>query len=109
MNVQESIRRILREETNMMRMILRRVPIEVLDNEFYESLEMLEDMATRRQKFCQRDNYIYTVITILMDGIHHELYSTTPKDSEWYEDVFNSLKNHYMDKILERHNLFCLQ
>jgi hypothetical protein len=41
---------------------------------------------------------------MMMDGIHHELHSTTPENSDWYDDVFNNLRDHYKHRINVRYN-----
>jgi hypothetical protein len=50
MNLQESIRRILREESKPILMIRRRVPDDDLEREFSESLEMSSNLLRNRNK-----------------------------------------------------------
>jgi hypothetical protein len=38
-----------------------------------------------------------------MDGIHHYLHSAMPEDSEWYDNVYNVLKEYYQDRIKLRY------
>tara|TARA_R110000868_G_scaffold3712_1_gene23038 strand:+ start:2268 stop:2612 length:345 start_codon:yes stop_codon:yes gene_type:complete len=108
MNLQESIRRILREETSLLPMIRRRVPHDDLEREFIESLDKSSGMlvSIRQNGGFIRTKEIFEHITIsmMMDGIHHELHSTTPENSDWYDDVFNNLKDHYRHRINVRYN-----
>ena len=107
MNLQESIRRIIREETKLNPMILRRVRRDDLEREFEESL----DSATNSVFHLIRngggimvlDRFKYITVSRLIDGIHYEIYSTTPEDSVWYDEVFNSLKDYYTDRIEVRY------
>ena len=107
MNLQENIRRILKEETDYLRMIRRRVPHDDLEREFEESLD-----ATSTNLFYLIKNgggvmplgrFITITVSRLIDRIHYEIYSTTPEDSVWYFDVFNSLIDYYKDRIEVRY------
>jgi hypothetical protein len=88
-------------------MILRRVRRDDLEREFEESL----DGATNSVFHLIRngggimvlDRFKYITVSRLIDGIHYEIYSTTPEDSEWYDEVFNSLKDYYTDRIEVRY------
>jgi len=103
MNLQESIRRILKEETDYFRMIQRRVPHDDLEREFEESLDMASNMLRNVNKndgsVMTLERFIGVTTSILMDGIHYELYSTIPEDVQWYEDVKETLKDYYKDRI----------
>ena len=107
MNLQESIRRIIRKETKLIPMIRRRVPHDDLEREFEASLD-----ATSKNLFYLIKNgggviplgrFITITVSRLIDRIHYEIYSTTPEDSVWYVDVFNSLKDYYKDRIEVRY------
>ena len=115
MNLQESIIRILKEETNTLTMILRRVPTDELEREFEESLDMVSNWFFR---FIKKNGdiinldgrydltinrFINVTISNMMDGIHHDLYSTLPEDVQWYEDVKETLKDYYKDRIKFRY------
>ena len=107
MNLQESIRRILKEETKINTFIRRRVPIDDLEREFSESLEMSSNMLRNTNKegggVMSLNRFIDATISILMDGIHYELYSTMPEDSQWYGEAIESLKDYYKDRIKSRY------
>ena len=107
MNLQESIRRILREESKPILMIRRRVPDDDLEREFSESLEMSSNLLRNRNKkdgsIMSLNRFIDVTTSILMDVIHYELYSTMPEDSQWYGEVIESLKDYYKDRIKSRY------
>ena len=107
MNLQENIRRILREETELPLYIRRRVPYDDLEREFSESLDMSSNMLRNTNKedgsIMSLNRFIDVTISILMDGIHYELYSTMPEDSQWYGEAIESLKDYYKDRIKSRY------
>jgi hypothetical protein len=89
-------------------MIRRRVTQDHLEKEFIESLDMASEMLDmsyqRSGGVMGLGRFISITISILMDGIHYEIFSTTPLDSEWYGDVTRSLKNHFRSRIITRHS-----
>jgi hypothetical protein len=107
MNLQESIRKVLREETNTLTMILRRVHVDELEREFEESLDMISNwpilFIEKNGDIINLDRFIDAVISSTIDGIHHDLYSTLPEDVQWYEDVKETLKDYYKDRIKVRY------
>lgn len=107
MNLQESIKRILMEESKPILMIRRRVPDDELEREFSESLDMSSNMLRNTNKddgsIMSLNRFIDVTISILMDGIHYKLYSTMPEDSQWYDEVIESLKDYYKDRIKSRY------
>ena len=103
MSQKETIRRILKEETKLISLILRRVEIDKLNEEFNESLDHSSDMFFRDPEMTL-DMFTHIVISMTIDGIHYDIHSKTPEDSQWYNDVFNSLKNYYKKQIKHRYN-----
>jgi hypothetical protein len=108
MRLKESIRKVLREENINFTMILRRVPFDDLEREFEESLDMASDMMLRYVKIhvgnaMNLKKFIDVTTSILMDGIHHELYSNLPEELEWYEDAKETLKDYYKNRIKVRY------
>ena len=107
MNLQEHIRRILREETELPIYFRRRVKADDLEREFSESLDMSSNMLRNTNKeyesIMSLNRFIDVTISILMDGIHYELHSTMPEDSQWYGEVKESLKDHYKNRIKHRY------
>ena len=108
MNLQENIRRILREETIDIITILRRVRPSVLEREFEESLDITSNWFFRfiekNGDIINLDRFINVAISSTIDGIHYDLYSTLPEDVQWYQDVQESLKEYYRDRIKVRYN-----
>ena len=107
MRIRETIRRVLTEENNLIHMIRRRVPHDDLEREFRESLDMSSNMLRNTNKddgsVMSLERFIDITISILMDGIHYELYSTMPEDSQWYGEAMESLKDYYKDRIKSRY------
>lgn len=106
-NIQENIIKVLMEENNYFRMILRRVPQNDLEMEFEESLDMSSNMLFNLNEngggIMSLKRFIDVTISILIDGIHYELYSTIPDEIQWYDEVQETLKDHYKDRIKVRY------
>ena len=96
---------ILKEELSPR--VRRRVPYDDLEREFSESLDMSSNMLRNTNKddgsIMSLNRFIDVTISILMDGIHYELYSTMPEDSQWYGEAIESLKDYYKDRIKSRY------
>ena len=96
------------EEKNLIPMIRRRVPHYVLEGEFKESLDMSSNMLVNVNKndgtIMDLNRFIDVTISILIDGIHYDIYSTMPLDSQWYDEVMESLKKYYKHRIEVRYN-----
>ena len=99
MNLQEHIRRILREELSPR--IKRRFSPDELENEFLESFEHSYNLTKKRKVLSSHflDELINTTITMMMDGIHYKLHITLPEDERWYDDIHQELENHYKNRI----------
>ena len=104
MKLKETIRRILKEETKLIPLILRRVEINKLNEEFNESLDVASERFFRDPEMTL-DMFTHIVISMTIDGIHYDIHSTTHEDSQWYDGVFNSLKDYYKKQIDHRYNL----
>ena len=106
--IKESIRKVLKEENNLLPMIRRRVPHDDLEREFIESLDKSSGMLVRVSQnggfIRTQESFEHITISMMMDGIHHELHSTTPENSDWYDDVFNNLRDYYKHRINVRYN-----
>ena len=100
MNLQESIRRILKEKLTAR--IRRRIPYDEMENEFFESFDSAYNLTKRKKLFL--DELIYTTITMMMDGVHWRFVSTLPEDEFWYDDIHKELENHYRDRITQMYN-----
>jgi len=97
MNLQETIRRILREELSPR--VRRRIPYDEMEKEFLESFE-----SAYYNRAHSLDGLIYLTISMMMDGIHWMLTSTLPEDEFWYDDIHTELENHYRDRIIQMYN-----
>lgn len=106
--LQETIQRVLREENSLLTMIRRRVPHDDLEREFTESLDMSSNMLVNLNRndggIMGLERFIGVTTSILMDGIHYEIYSTMPEDSEWYDKVKESLSKHFKHRIGVRYD-----
>ena len=103
MNLQESIRRILREST----FFLRRIDMRLMEKEFFETLNYATDIFLRRYDNNQPfdfKTFKNRVIDYLMDDYHDELSNGGSKDFP-YDEVYEYLSNHFHDKIKERFDL----
>ena len=107
MNLQESIRKVLREESKLSPLIRRRVPQDDLEREFEESLDMSSNMFrnvnNNSGEIISLNRFINVTTSILMDGIHHDLYSTIGPEKEWYDEVKESLEEYFRDRIKYRY------
>ena len=106
MSLQESIKRILREELQLPLFIRRRVSPEEMEKEFLESFDFAYDIIKRRKLLSTHElsELIYTTISVIIDSIHWILISTTPENSEWYEYTRNLLTDYYEDRITQMYN-----
>jgi hypothetical protein len=106
--IKESIRKVLREENSLLTMIRRRVPHDDLEREFKESLDMSSNMLLNLNRndggIMDLKRFIDVTTSVLMDGIHYEIYSTMPLESQWYDEVIESLKKHYKHRIGVRYD-----
>ena len=107
MNLQESIRRILREEIGLNTIIRRRVLYDDLEREFEESLEMSSNMLRNKYKnsgeILSLERFIDVTTSILMDGIHYDIHITMPNEYQWYDEVVENLKNYFRNRIVNRY------
>ena len=102
MRLKDHIRKVLREEKRLNPMIRRRILHGDLEREFSESLQAARNMfsyAETRDEIMTQSRFTDIVISIMIDGIHYEIHSTMPEDSQWYDNVYDSLKDYYKDRI----------
>lgn len=103
--MKELIRHILKEETKLPAFIRRRIPADVMENEFKDSLKSALAMV-KRQDYNRtyqeiREHIVWVTISMLIDSIHYQLYSTLPEDIQWWDDVFKILEKHYRSRIIK--------
>ena len=107
MNIQENIRRILREEINESLFFRRRVDMDLLNKRAFENLNDATDTFLKRYnqgkkfKFSQ---FKSVVIDYIMDSYHNELSNGGSKDFP-YDEVYEYLSKYYHDKIKDRYEL----
>ena len=104
MNLQESIRRILREELSPR--VRRRINPDEMEKDFLESFDYAYKSKKRAEVLPTDflDELIYSTITILLDGLHWYFVTTLPEDEFWYDDIHAELENHYRDRIIQMYN-----
>ncbi|CAB4130092.1 hypothetical protein UFOVP117_251 [uncultured Caudovirales phage] len=103
MNLQESIRKILREELSPR--VKRRIDPYEMEKEFLDSFDFAYyGRARSYNRTRSLDELIYTTISIMMDGYHWRFVSTLPEDEFWYDDIHTGLENHYKDRIIQMYN-----
>jgi len=99
--------------------IRRRVPGDVLLDEFYDSLEKtkewFESDYNKKSEIMTLDKFEYVTLSMTMDGIHWRLLETSPDDVEWYDYAFDGLKEFFgklirreYNKLIEKHGLLPL-
>lgn len=104
--LQETIRSVLKEDKRLNPIILRRVRHNDLEREFSESLISARDMfsySENRGQTMTRTQFTNGVVSRMVDGIHYEIHSTMPEDSQWYGEAIESLKDYYKDRIKSRY------
>lgn len=106
MNLQENIRRILREERKLSARIRRRFSEDELETEFLESIDLAYDLTKRRKVLRSHflEELIQTTLNLMIDGLHHTLVTTHPANERWYEDVKNELESYYRNRIIRMYN-----
>ena len=103
-NLQENIRRILREELSLR--VKRRIDPDEMEKEFLESFDSAYDLTKKRKVLSRHflDELISTVIIMMMEAFHWRFDSTLPEDEFWYDDIHAELENHYRDRITQMYN-----
>ena len=100
MNLQESIRKVSREERNPSSYLIRRFTADRINDEFKGSLDYVSYKLKGNyglKKFQDR------VMTVMMDGLHGEL-SNWGRDDFPYEEIEEFLLDTYSDEMVERYH-----
>lgn len=87
--------------------IRRRVPGDVLLDDFHDSLEYLQDWFEREYRdgeIISFSTFEYRLLSVTMDSIHWRLLETTPDDVEWYDYAFDGLKEFFGKSIRREYN-----
>jgi len=103
MNLQEQIRTILREEVGLSPRLLRRVPMEKLEESFGYALRSATKRYYRYLPVINDDYKLHwftkEVVEALLDSISHLMYPTIK--GSWYDEEFSNVKEYFKDRITE--------
>ena len=108
MNLQETIRKVLKEEVNESTFFIRRVDMSLINKEFFENLNIITDVYLRKYidgidfNFETFENH---VIHYFMDGYHNDLTNGGENDYP-FDEVYKFLSNYFHDKIKDRYDTF---
>jgi hypothetical protein len=93
------------KKNNYLNLLLRRVTITDLEIDFEDSLDSATRMyKNRKQSDTSLAQFRNIVLSMTMDGIHHELYSTLPGELQWYDGIFYALRYFFDDRIENTYN-----
>ena len=104
-SLQETIRKVLKEELNESTYLRRRVDMSSLDEEFYKNLNIVTDrflMLSSGKQSYSFNEFRTTVISYLIDDYRDNL-SDEDYDNFPYDEVYNFLFNLFYDKIKDRY------
>ena len=104
MNLKDILISIYDQDKELSPIILRRVTKRTIDQEFIESLQ--DVLALTRDRFQHKPKFSLAevknrTLSMTIDGIHYELFSKAPEESQWYDTIFYALKDYYGDIIEE--------
>jgi len=103
MNLQEHIKKVLKEELNESTYFRRRVDMSSLDKKFFTNLNIVTDKYLKRHDgYCSFNVFRTTVISYLIDDYRDNL-SDEDYDNFPYDEVYNFLLNLFYDKIKDRY------
>ena len=104
MTLQESIRKVLKEELNESTYLRRRVDMSTIDKKFFTNLNIVTDKYLKRHDgYCSFNVFRTTVISYLIDDYRDNL-SDQDYDNLPYDEVYEYLSNHFHDKIKDRYD-----
>ena len=98
------LRRILKEETKKLpTFIRRRVSEEDIEEEFESSLDSAREMLQREHSRTgikpDLDRYKFIVVSMTIDGLHWQLYTSFDENENWHDETFLALSDYFDDKI----------
>ena len=98
MNLQENIRRILREDTKHLNMILRRIDVNELEEEFRYSLNYVSKLFKKNKT--NRHQFKKMIITDLVSNlVLRHRFPDYPEFSKFYVALENFFKNEIDSKF----------
>ncbi len=102
-NIQENIRKVLREELGLSPRFLRRVPMDKLEESFGHALKLATKKYYRYRPILNEDYKLHfftkEVVELLLDSVSHLMYPTIK--GSWYDEEFSNVKKHFKDRITE--------
>ena len=104
-SLQETIRKVLKEELNESTYLRRRVDMSSLDEEFYENLDIVTNrflkLSSKKQYYSFND-FKNAILGYIIEDFHYELTNNRFDDYP-YDEVYEFLSNHYHDEIKDRY------
>ena len=105
MNIQENIRRILREDS-FINYLKRRISFDTIDKRFLNSLKYAIDVFNQRKALDYGSSHFKTlVVSDLMDDIHPLLQRHYKKEGDVYDEIYDDLENFIYgkyDEVMEK-------
>ena len=102
-SLQETIRKVLKEELNESTYLRRRVDMSTIDKKFFTNLNIVTDKYLKiHDGYCSFNVFRTTVISYLIDDYRDNL-SDEDYDNFPYDEVYNFLLNLFYDKIKDRY------
>jgi hypothetical protein len=113
MNLQEQIRKVLKEETNYIRMMLRRLPsdtLEKMDEEFGSSLHYISKIFIKSYKsdpgLLSEQEFSRMVMMDLLNSLNVRRYFYgTEMSEDIIEGITKHLIKHYQERITSMYNV----
>jgi hypothetical protein len=109
MNLKESIKRILKEETQIPSIIRRRVPVKDIEKAFKFSLDDNFRWFSNHDTSIEFDAFAKNVIDGMITLIEQEYFNDDTRiyfddDNFYFEEIRNPLIKQYYHRIKARHN-----
>ena len=113
MNLQESIRRVLREETNVPLSFRRRITDSEIENEFQNALDSIDYSRLHNQFSPIKNISLKTFAKLVIDEMYmnlekdyfsDEFYSILDDDKIYHEKIRVPLMSYFGDRIKKRYN-----
>jgi hypothetical protein len=102
MNLQEHIRRIIKEERRFSPFINRRLPEDEVNAYFNEVKNRLMGMITSdNSSMMDKDEFKQFIITYTINFIMENYYDTFPEMTDFYEKLFDDLYEYYNNEMDE--------
>jgi len=104
-DIQESIRKVLKEELNESTYLRRRADMSTIDKKFLTNLNIVTDKYLRKHnngQYCSFNVFRTTVISYLIDDYRDNL-SDEDYDNFPYDEVYDFLLKHFYNKIKDRY------